>query len=148
MGLRFYLNVDDSDIVTVKRNKDSFVLLKPITPSISCRFNTPGFNEEIKARLNSIAYVKLDNRDDCKNEAVSNKYARNMDDSYNNKYINNYPIANFFLNDALNQQIEDLLPWMGQHGFDKTNSEDTKKAKLNSVNINRFLCQLLEALAY
>lgn len=130
MGLQFNLNVDGSDIVKVKRNKDSFALLEPITPTISCHFNSPGFDEQTKARLNSIAYVKLDDKDDCENEAINNEYARNIDESYNNKYINNYPIAKSFLNDALNQQIEDLLPWMGQHGFDKTNSEDTKKVIL------------------
>ncbi|CEP14615.1 hypothetical protein [Parasitella parasitica] len=121
---------NDSDIVMVKRSKDSFALLKPITPSISCRFNTPGFNEQMKTRLNSIAYIKLDDKDNCENEAITNEYARNMDESYSNKYISDYPIAKSFLNDALNQQIGDLLPWMGQHGFDNTNSEDTQKAIL------------------
>ncbi|KAI8094000.1 hypothetical protein BDF21DRAFT_489601 [Thamnidium elegans] len=120
---------NDSDIVMVKRKKDSFALLKPITPSISYRFNTPGFEEQMKERVNSIAYIKLDDKDICENEAITNEYASNMNESYSNKYINNYPIAKSFLNDALNQQIEDLLPWMVQHGFG-TNSEDTKKAIL------------------
>ncbi|KAG1055476.1 hypothetical protein G6F43_002576 [Rhizopus delemar] len=102
---------NDSDIVTIKRKKDSFALLRPITPSISYRFNTSGFNEQMKTRVNSIAYIKLDDKD------ISTS-------------INNYPIAKSFLNDALNQQIEDLLSWMGQHGFDNTNSEDTKKAMI------------------
>ncbi|KAG1121419.1 hypothetical protein G6F42_012445 [Rhizopus arrhizus] len=114
----------------VKRNRDSFALLKPITPSISYRFNTPGFKEQMKARVNSIAYIKLDDKGIFENEAITNEYASTMDEPYSNKYINNYPIAKSFLNDALNQQFEDLLPWMGQHGFDHTNSEDTKKAIL------------------
>lgn len=114
----------------VKRNKDSFALLKPITPSISYRFNTLGFKEQMKARVNSIAYVKLDDKGIFETEAITNEYACTMDESYSNKYINNYPIAKSFLNDALNQQFEDFLPWMGQHGFDNTNSEDTKKAIL------------------
>ncbi|KAI8639690.1 hypothetical protein BD408DRAFT_259184 [Parasitella parasitica] len=72
---------DDNDIVTVKRKKDSFALLKPITPSISYRFNTPGFKEQMKARVNSIAYIKLDDKDICENEAISNEYASNMNES-------------------------------------------------------------------
>lgn len=130
MGLHFNLNLDDSDIVTVKRKRESFALLKPITPSISYRFNNPGFEEQTKARVNSIVYIKLDDKDICENEAITNEYARNMNESYSNKYFNNYPIAKSFLNDALNQQIEDLLSWMGQHGFDNTNFEDNKKAIL------------------
>ncbi|KAI7907174.1 uncharacterized protein BX663DRAFT_528960 [Cokeromyces recurvatus] len=66
---------NDSDIVTVKRKKDSFALLKPITPSISYRFNTPSFNEQMKAKVNSIAYIKLDDKDICENESITNEYA-------------------------------------------------------------------------
>lgn len=84
-------------------------------------------SSQTKARVNSIAYINLDDKDICENEAIATEYASNMNESYSNKYINNYPIAKSLLNDALNQQIEDLLPWMGQHGFDNTNSEDTKK---------------------
>ncbi|EIE90804.1 hypothetical protein RO3G_15515 [Rhizopus delemar RA 99-880] len=66
---------NDSDIATVKRKKDSFALLRPITPSISYRFNTSGFNEQMKARVNSIAYIKLDDKDICENEAIANEYS-------------------------------------------------------------------------
>lgn len=86
MGLKFNLNLDDSDIATVKRKKDSFALLRPITPSISYRFNTSGFNEQMKARVNSIAYIKLDDKDICENEAIANEYSSNMNESYSNKY--------------------------------------------------------------
>ncbi|KAG2234829.1 hypothetical protein INT48_006746 [Thamnidium elegans] len=73
------------DIVMVKRKKDSFALLKPITPSISYRFNTPGFEEQMKERVNSIAYIKLDDKDICENEAITNEYASNMNEPYSNK---------------------------------------------------------------
>lgn len=67
----------------------------------------------MKARVNSIAFIKLDDKDICENEIISNEYASNMNESYNNKYINDYPVTKSFLNDALNQGIENLLPWIG-----------------------------------
>lgn len=99
--------------------------------------------------MNSIAYIKLDDKDICENEAINNEYASNMDESYSNKYINNYSVAKSFLNDALNQQIENLLPWIGQHGFDNTYSEDTKKAILMiRLTSTDFYTNCFEALTY
>ncbi|KAL9542997.1 hypothetical protein PS6_009515 [Mucor atramentarius] len=37
----------------LKRKKGSFASLQPITPSISHRFNAPGFNEQTKAKLDN-----------------------------------------------------------------------------------------------
>jgi hypothetical protein len=130
MGLQFNLNLDDADTVIVKRNEDSFSLLKPVTPNISYRFNTPDFNKEIKPRVDTIVYIKLHDQDVCENEAINNEYANNMEDSICNKHFNKYPIAKSFLNEALSQQIHTLIRWMGRNGFDDTNPEDAIKAIL------------------
>jgi hypothetical protein len=113
---------DDTDIITAKRKKESSSLLKPITPNISYRFNTLGFDESVKSKIELIAYIKLDDNNICENKDINNEYTRNKSDSDNNKRISNYSIAKLFLNGALHKKIEDLLPWLGQHGFDNNNS--------------------------
>lgn len=99
-------------------------------PSISFRFNTPNLDEEMKAKVDSIAYVKLEDKDRCENSAITSEYDSDMDEAFSNKYINEYPIAKSFLNDALNHKTESFLLWMGKNGFDKSYSEDTQKAIL------------------
>jgi hypothetical protein len=124
MGLHFYLNLDDNDIITVKRHNDSFALLKPITPSISYSFNTPDFNKEIKPSVESIAYIKLHDQDVCQSQVINSEYSNNMSYSDSTKYLNSIPIAKTFLLQALNQKLDALLPWLGQNGFDYNEEYD------------------------
>lgn len=72
----------------------------------------------------------MDEKDICENDIVTKEFSDNLNDSRNNRFINKYPLAKSFLNNALHQNIEDMLLYIGKNGFDDTNSEDNKKAIL------------------
>lgn len=86
----------------------------------------------------------MDDKDICANQAINDEYARNMDESFSNKYINNHPTAKNFLNCALNQEMDDLLPWMAQHGFDSTISEDSKAILMIRLTLTDFYANCLK----
>jgi hypothetical protein len=75
----------DTNAVTLKKNKESYSLIRPVTPAVPFLLNGPAFNYDTKIRLDKVTYIKTDDKCVCDNELIEGEYWRNKEESKKKK---------------------------------------------------------------
>ncbi|KAI7907218.1 uncharacterized protein BX663DRAFT_573460 [Cokeromyces recurvatus] len=120
----------DENFVSILKNKKSYCFIKPKTPEIHYNINSPSFTELEKEMIDDVVFIKLDDTSLCNNEEIAQEYKNNKTEQQQNHFMVQLPVAMKFLEGALDQQLNQLLFWMGSNGFNSSQSEDEKKAIL------------------
>lgn len=118
------------NVVSVKKNKESYFLIRPITPNASFSLDGPCFDEDTRAKVVEAAHIKISNDCICEDHSLVNEYLNNVEESKAKSCIKRLPNALAFLSGALDQDLKTLLAWLGTNGFDDKHSEEEKKAIL------------------
>ncbi|KAI7888701.1 uncharacterized protein EV154DRAFT_304183 [Mucor mucedo] len=117
-------------VVSVKKNKETYSLIKPTTPNALFSLDSPFFDEDIKAKVAEIAHIKISNECICQDQSLVNEYLKNVEESKAKSCMKRLPNAMAFLSGALNQNVNTLIAWLGKNGFESNHSEEEDKAIL------------------
>lgn len=118
------------NVVSVKKNQQSFSLIKPITPTATFTLNSPCFDKDTRDKVLETAYIKVGNDCICENQLIVNEYQKNVEESKAKSCIKRLPNVIAFLTNALDQELTTLIAWLRRNGFDSNYSEEEKKAVL------------------
>jgi hypothetical protein len=108
----------------------SYSLIKPVTPNVSFSVDSPAFDEDIKSKIDQVAYIQINNTCVCDDPSVNNEYQLNIKEYEANTCINRRPAALTFLRNALEHNMDTLIAWLGRNGFDQLYSEEEQNAIL------------------
>lgn len=97
---------------------------------MSLSLDSPTFDEDIRVKVGEVAYIKISSNCVCEDQSLTNQYLVNVEESKTNPCVNCHPAALAFSRNALDQNLETFLAWLGSNGFDTRHSEEGKKAIL------------------
>lgn len=93
--------------VSVKKNKESYSLIKPITPNVSFSLDIPCIDEDTRAKVVEAAHIKISNDCICEDQPLVNEYLKNVEESKAKFCIKRLPATLAFLRGgALDQDLK------------------------------------------
>jgi hypothetical protein len=108
-----------SHTVSVKKNKNTYNFIELVTNGIDYNINSPEIDTQHKAKIEELAYIKLNNSDICDNQLVLNEYNKNMKQQVDLDRINEHPRLLDFLREAMSQELDVLFFWLNTYSFDE-----------------------------
>ncbi|EIE76686.1 hypothetical protein RO3G_01390 [Rhizopus delemar RA 99-880] len=119
--------VHDDCTVSVEKNKKVYSYIRPVTTGINYNFNGPDIDKEHKAKIEDVAYIKLNEGHSCDNQYVVNQYTQNVEEQHNLYHVKKHQALIKFLEEAMEQSFEELFFWLGTYAIDANISGEEKK---------------------
>lgn len=113
--------------MSVEKNKKVYSYIRPVTTGINYNFNGPDIDKEHKAKIEDVAYIKLNEGHSCDNQYVVNQYTQNVEEQHNLYHVKKHQALIKFLEEAMEQSFEELFFWLGTYAIDANISGEEKK---------------------
>lgn len=113
--------------MSVEKNKKVYSYIRPVTTGINYNFNGPDTDKEQKAKIEDVAYIKLNEGNQCDNQYVVNQYTQNVEEQCSLHHVKKHQALLKFLEEAMEQSLEELFFWLGAYAIDANITEEEKK---------------------
>lgn len=113
--------------MSVEKNKKVYSYIRPVTTGINYNFNGPDIDKEHTAKIEDVVYTKLNEGHSCDNQYVVNQYTKNYEEQLSLYHVKKHPVLLKFLEETMEQSLEELFFWLGAYAIDANITEEEKK---------------------